>query len=64
MLQSIRSLMAGIIDYAGLYPPAKLSMQAAVEAYAHAGAGTHEWMLGRLSAPRRAWRSSPRPPPC
>jgi len=51
MLQSIRSLMAGLVDYAGLYPPAKLPMQAAVEAFAHARAGTEEWILGRFICP-------------
>src|SRR5690348_11536160 len=51
MLQSIRSLMAGLVDYAGLYPPAKLPMQASVEAFAHARAGTHEWVLGRFICP-------------
>jgi hypothetical protein len=51
MLQSIRTLMAGLIDYAGLYPPAKLPMQQAVENYARARMGTEEWMLGRFICP-------------
>jgi hypothetical protein len=43
--------MAGLIDYAGLFPPAKLAMPAAVEAFAHARAGEEEWMLGRFICP-------------
>ncbi len=51
MLQSIRTLMAGLIDYAGLYPPAKLDMQQSAENYARAGMGGEEWMLGRFICP-------------
>src|SRR5690606_38090251 len=51
MLQSIRSLMAGLIDYAGLFPPAKLDMQRAVETYARARMGTEEWVLSRFICP-------------
>ncbi|MEX2220035.1 MAG: hypothetical protein WD749_14890 [Phycisphaerales bacterium] len=51
MLQSIRTLMAGLIDYAGLYPPAKLAMAPAAEAFAHARIGDNEWMLGRFICP-------------
>lgn len=51
MLQSVRTLMAGLIDYAGLFPPAKLSMQAACEAYARARMGEHAWVLGRFICP-------------
>jgi hypothetical protein len=51
MIQSIRTLLSDLIDYAGLYPPAKLGMQAAVENYAHYRAGEHEWMLGRFICP-------------
>lgn len=51
MTRSARTLLASLIDYAGLFPPAKLSMSAAVESYAHARAGEHEWMLGRFICP-------------
>ncbi|MCC6659460.1 MAG: hypothetical protein IT437_01105 [Phycisphaerales bacterium] len=43
--------MAGLIDYAGLFPPAGLSMQAACEAYARARIGEHAWVLGRFICP-------------
>src|SRR6185503_4487007 len=51
MLQSIRTLMTGLIDYAGLFPPAKLGMQASAESFARARMGEHEWVLGRFICP-------------
>ncbi len=51
MTQSVRTLMSGLIDYAGLFPPAKLGMQEAVEAYARARVGSHEWVLGAFICP-------------
>jgi hypothetical protein len=50
-MQSIRSLMAGLIDYAGLYPPAALPMSLASEDYARSTRGEHEWILGRFICP-------------
>ncbi len=47
----VRALMAGLIDYAGLFPPAGLSMERAVTAYAHYKDGEHAWMLGRFVVP-------------
>jgi hypothetical protein len=49
--QSLRTLLSGLIDYAGLYPPAKLGMQAAVENYARYRVGDYAWMLGRFICP-------------
>lgn len=51
MTQSVRTLMSGLIDYAGLFPPAKLGMQEAVEAYARARMGSYEWVLGAFVCP-------------
>lgn len=51
MTGSLRTLLADIIDYAGLFPPAKLGMPAAVEAYNRARLSDHEWMLGRFVCP-------------
>lgn len=48
---SANSLLARLIDYAGLFPPAKLPMPKAVEAYARDLAGPHAWMLGRFICP-------------
>jgi hypothetical protein len=44
-------LLSELIDYAGLFPPAKLSMQHAVENYNRARMGEYEWMLGRFVCP-------------
>lgn len=49
--RSLRSLMGGLIDYAGLFPPAKLTMQPAAEAYFRALCGHQEWMLSRFVCP-------------
>jgi len=46
--RSARSLLAGIIDYAGLFPPAELPMPAAVYNYAHYLTLPFSWMLGRF----------------
>ena len=35
MFEPLRILLAGLVDYAGLYPPAKLDMAPAAEAFAH-----------------------------
>lgn len=51
MTESLRTLLTGIVDYAGLYPPAGLSMAAAVEAYNRARVGEDAWMLGRFVCP-------------
>jgi hypothetical protein len=51
MNQSVRTLMSGLIDYAGLFPPAKLSMQHAAEEFARARVGEHAWVLGRFICP-------------
>jgi hypothetical protein len=44
-------LTHGLIDYAGLFPPAGLSMQHAVAEYAAARAGEYASMLGRFVVP-------------
>ena len=51
MLQSIRILMTGVIDYAGLFPPAALEMAMAVDNYATYREGANSSMLGRLILP-------------
>lgn len=43
-----RILLEGLVDYAGLYPPAALAMPAAVRNYAHYRAGGAGWILGRF----------------
>ena len=45
---AIETLLAGLIDYAGLYPPASLDMRSAVENYLKYKAGKHAPVLGRF----------------
>ncbi|MFG0257958.1 MAG: hypothetical protein ACF8GE_08670 [Phycisphaerales bacterium JB043] len=51
VMTPIQSLMSGLIDYAGLFPPAKLDMGPVVQNYASYLESDHEWMLGRLIVP-------------
>jgi hypothetical protein len=48
---SLRSFMSGLIDYAGLFPPASLDMKTAVDEYAGHRAEQEAWMLGRFIVP-------------
>ena len=47
----VRALLTGVVDYAGLFPPAALSMPGAVAEYAAAQRGSDAWMLGRFVLP-------------
>ncbi len=47
----IHALMARLVDYAGLFPPAKLDMPATVRNYAEYLVAPDSWMLGRLIVP-------------
>jgi hypothetical protein len=49
--RSLATLLHGIIDYAGLFPPAGLDMARAVEGFNRARIGEHAWMLGRFVCP-------------
>ena len=44
-------LLASAVDYAGLFPPAALSMPQAIAEYESARTGTLAWMLGRFVVP-------------
>jgi hypothetical protein len=46
--RSLRALLTNLIDYAGLFPPAALSMQDAVRNYARYREGEYAWMLGKF----------------
>ncbi|HEV3149972.1 MAG TPA: hypothetical protein VGY94_03415 [Acidobacteriaceae bacterium] len=48
---ALRSLLSGLIDYAGLFPPAGLGMAEAVRNYDAYVRGEHAWMLGRFIVP-------------
>ncbi len=48
---ALRTLVAGVVDYAGLFPPASLQMTDAVRNYADYRRSDDAWMLGRFVVP-------------
>lgn len=50
-MNALRPLLSGIVDYAGLFPPAGLGMADAVRNYAEYLTGSDRWMLGRFVVP-------------
>lgn len=48
---ALRTLAAGVVDYAGLFPPASLDMATAVASYATYRTSDDAWMLGRFVVP-------------
>ncbi len=51
MKAGLRVLLSRIIDYAGLFPPAKLPLEEAIHNYARYRTGSEGWMLGRFICP-------------
>jgi len=51
MNHSLRDLLSGLIDYAGLFPPAALDMRTATRRYAEYRDGEYRWALGRFVLP-------------
>lgn len=51
MNASLRALLKGLIDYAGMFPPASLPLQEAIYNYARYQTEPHAWMLGRFICP-------------
>ncbi len=51
MKASFRNFMTGLIDYAGLFPPASLDIETALRNYAGYLDGEDGWMLGRYVVP-------------
>ncbi|HET6350353.1 MAG TPA: hypothetical protein VFH88_14855 [Candidatus Krumholzibacteria bacterium] len=49
--RTLHALLHTLVDYAGLFPPAGLSMDDAVARYATYHASDHAWMLGRFVVP-------------
>lgn len=49
--RSVRSLMLGIIDYAGLFPPARLTLEGSIRKYAAYRKGPDKWMLANFVIP-------------
>ena len=53
MDNSLHALLEGLIDYAGLFPPAELDMERAVRKYIGFRTEAESWMLARFVLPAR-----------
>ncbi len=51
MVPSLRALLSGVIDYAGTFPPAELSLEQAVKNYAAYKRGEQAWILSHFICP-------------
>ncbi len=51
MIAARDALLAGLVDYAGLFPPATLALGPALDRYAADRAGADAWILGRFVVP-------------
>ena len=51
MKGSLKTFMKSLIDYAGLFPPAKLPLKDAIKEYAQLLESENSWMLGRFIIP-------------
>ncbi len=56
-MRSVRTLLSECIDYAGLFPPAALDLDATVTNYAAYRNGPDAWALGKLILPASKLRS-------
>jgi len=51
MLLILKQLLSAIVDYAGLFPPAQLSLSEAAVVYDRAQSSSYRWLLGRFVLP-------------
>ena len=51
MSSTLHALLAGVLDYAGLFPPARLPLHEAIKRYARYRDDPASWMLGRFVCP-------------
>lgn len=51
MYSSVRNLLTGLIDYAGLFPPASLDFASALNNFERYRESEHAWMLGKFIIP-------------
>ena len=51
MVTAFRAFMEGLIDYAGLFPPARLDLETAIRKFIRYRAGPDAWMLERFIIP-------------
>lgn len=74
MLLSLKQLLSAVVDYAGLFPPAQLSLPEALATCDRAWSSPHHWMLGHFVVPAsrlpeliqllpslHSWSNSPQP---
>lgn len=59
LLGSVRAAFDALIDYAGLFPPARLPLEQARSQYQAACLGPYAWMLGRFIIPASLLVASP-----
>ncbi len=50
-MNAVRALLTGVVDYAGLFPPAALDMPTAIRNYVAYRSEPSAWMLGRFVVP-------------
>ncbi len=48
---ALRALLSGLVDYAGMFPPAKLSLEEAAGNFVRYARGPHAWLLGKFIVP-------------
>jgi len=58
MRHSLRALLEGIIDYAGLFPPSALPLDEAIRNYARYRKDDDSWMLARFICPAGSLKES------
>jgi hypothetical protein len=51
MSSTLHALLGGVLDYAGLFPPARLPLHEAIKRYARYRHDPASWMLGRFVCP-------------
>lgn len=50
-MSAVHRLLASLVDYAGMFPPANLPLSEALRQYVSARSGAHGWLLGRFLVP-------------
>jgi len=50
-MDAVTAALAGLIDYAGLFPPSGLPLDVVADQFGRYRTGRHAWMLGRLVVP-------------
>jgi hypothetical protein len=51
MLLTLKLLLSSLVDYAGLFPPAQLSLSEAIATYARIQSSPYRWLVGRFVLP-------------